>query len=123
MCRKFWTLGNPILGHLGPLHLALGAKLLDGNISLKFLLETRLQSKSGSCWSFGLKSYDLKQPCPTRGPVQAFATVKVSYILTTCPYFDDLEFNIFDQVVLSDTLSCLLPLQLGFQCFQYISLR
>jgi len=24
------------------------------------------------------------------------AAVEVSYILTTCPYFDDLEFDIFD---------------------------
>jgi len=51
----------------------------------------------------------LEQLCPTRGPwaacdtvervcvqVQVFAAVKVSYILTTCPYFDNLEFDIFD---------------------------
>ena len=30
------------------------------------------------------------------GLVQVFAEVKVSYILTTCPYFDNLEFDIFD---------------------------
>jgi len=35
-----------LLGHLGPLHLALGPKPLDGSILLKFLLETRLQSES-----------------------------------------------------------------------------
>jgi len=51
----------------------------------------------------------LEQLCPTRGPwaacnpvegvcgqVQVFAVVKVFYILTTCPYFDNLEFDIFD---------------------------
>jgi len=30
------------------------------------------------------------------GPVQVFAAVNVSYILTTCPYFDNLEFDIFE---------------------------
>ena len=35
-----------LLGHLDPLCLALGANLLSGSISLKFLLETRLQSES-----------------------------------------------------------------------------
>jgi len=49
----------------------------------------------------------LHQLCPTRGPhvaqskvlcgpVQVFAVVNVSYILTTCPYFDNLEFDIFE---------------------------
>jgi len=32
------------------------------------------------------------------GPVYVFAVVKVSYILTTCPYFDNHEFEIFDAV-------------------------
>ena len=35
-----------LFNHLGPLYLALGLKLLDGSILLKFLLETRLQSES-----------------------------------------------------------------------------
>jgi len=36
-----------LLGQLGPLHLALGSnKPLDASISLKFLLETTLQSES-----------------------------------------------------------------------------
>jgi len=30
------------------------------------------------------------------GPVQVFAVVKVAYIQTTSPYFDNLEFDIFD---------------------------
>jgi len=34
------------IGHLGPLHLALGPNRLDGNILLKFILETRLKSES-----------------------------------------------------------------------------
>ena len=29
-------------------------------------------------------------------PVWVFAVVKVSYIVTTCPNFDNLEFDIFD---------------------------
>jgi len=41
-------------------------------------------------------------------------------ILTTCPYFDNLEFHILMQVVFSDTLFRLLPLQSGFERFQYI---
>jgi len=50
--------------------------------------------------------------------------LKVSYLLTTFPYFDNLEFDIFDAGgLLSATLSCLLTLQLGFERFQYISFR
>jgi len=30
------------------------------------------------------------------GPAYVFTVVKASYILTTCPYFDNLEFDIFD---------------------------
>jgi len=30
------------------------------------------------------------------GPDKAFAVVKVSFVLTTCPYFDNFEFDIFD---------------------------
>ena len=30
------------------------------------------------------------------GPVYVFAVAKVSYILTNCPHYDDLEFDIFD---------------------------
>jgi len=42
------------------------------------------------------------------GPVQVFAVVKVSYLLTTFSYFDNLEFDIFDAGgLLSATLSCL----------------
>ena len=45
MCRFFVSdvLSGGLLGHLGPLHLA---QPLDGSISLKILLETRLQSES-----------------------------------------------------------------------------
>jgi len=31
-----------------------------------------------------------------RGPVQVFIVVKVSYVLTGCPCFDNLELDIFD---------------------------
>jgi len=43
-----------------------------------------------------------------------FAVVKekVSYILTTYPYFDNLQFDILLQVVLCAILSRVLPLQL-----------
>jgi len=47
----------------------------------------------------------------THGPVKGFvrpsyvfALVKVSYILTTCRYFDNFEFDILMQVVFSATL-------------------
>jgi len=49
-----------------------------------------------------------------------FAVVKISYILTTYPYFHNLQFEILMQV--SATLSCLLQMQLGFERFQYVSL-
>jgi len=46
----------------------------------------------------------LKQLCPTRGPVEVFVrpilslscSDKVSYVLTTTSYFDNLQFAIFD---------------------------
>jgi len=48
--------------------------------------------------------FRLKQLCPTRGPVESFVrpmlsfscSDKVSYILTTASYFDNLQFAIFD---------------------------
>ena len=48
MCGFFVSdvISGGLLGHLGALYLALGAKPLGGSISLKFLLETRLQSES-----------------------------------------------------------------------------
>jgi len=57
----------------------------------------------------------LSQLCPIRGPhaaqlkvfcglVWVFIVVKVSYILTSCPYFDNLEFDIFVASVLCATL-------------------
>jgi len=41
-------------------------------------------------------------PLAACGPVEIFAVVNVSYILTSCPYFDNPEFENFDAV--------------GFQC-------
>jgi len=57
-------------------------------------------------------------------PSLGFRCSKISYILTTCPYFDDVDFDIFDAgvVLFSAILSRLLPLQLGFERFQYIRL-
>ena len=41
------VISGGLLGHLGPLCLALGARQpLGSSISMKFLLETRLQSES-----------------------------------------------------------------------------
>jgi len=55
--------------------------------------------------------------------VDVFAVVKISCILTTCPCFDNLNLTFLKQVILSASLSRLLPLQLGSECFQFISLR
>jgi len=71
----------------------------------------------------------MSNPRAACGPVEGFvrpsldvAVVKVSHILTTCPYFNNFKFDILTQVVLSAALSRLLPVQLGFECFLYISL-
>jgi len=75
----------------------------------------------------------LEQLCPTRGsraaygPGEGFARPGLGFrcsksILHTdnlSPYFDNREFEIFDAGVLSATFSRLLPLQLGFERFQY----
>ena len=55
--------------------------------------------------------------------VEVFAVVKISCILTTCPCFDNLNWTFLMQVILSATLSRLLPLQLGSEHFQFISFR
>ena len=55
-------------------------------------------------------------PRPSLGVV----VVKISYILTTYPYFHNFQFEILMQV--SATLSRLLRLRLGFERFQHISL-
>jgi len=34
--------------------------------------------------------------CPTCGPVSVFAVVQATYMLTTCPYCDNLKIDIFD---------------------------
>jgi len=49
---------------------------------------------------------------------QDFVVVKLSGIMTTCPYFDNiLNLTFFMQVLFSATLSRLLPLRLGFERF------
>jgi len=71
----------------------------------------------------------MPNPRPACGPVEGFVQPSLGFrcskstlwLLTTCPYFDNLQFDIFLQVVLSATLSLMLPLQLGFERFQYIS--
>jgi len=53
---------------------------------------------------------------------QVFVVVKLSNILTTCPYFDNiLNLTFVVQVVFSGTLSHLLPLQLGFERFSALA--
>jgi len=53
------VISGGLLGHLGPLCLTLGTNC--GSISLKFLLETRLQSSLlilwMTCWGLRFKSY------------------------------------------------------------------
>jgi len=89
---------------------------LNGNATLATIKETPVMPVStkelivlGSCYidvKWGTwyhqprltkgRVLGLDQLCPTRGPVQVSAVVEVSYILTTCPYFDYLDFDIFD---------------------------
>jgi len=38
----------------------------------------------------------MSKPRAACGPVQAYAVVKVSYILITYPCFDDFELDVFD---------------------------
>jgi len=38
----------------------------------------------------------MSNPRAACGLLQAFIVVEVSYTLTNCPYFDNLEFDIFD---------------------------
>jgi len=50
---------------------------------------------------------------------RVFVVVKVSDILTTCPYFNSiLNLTFLMQVVLRTALSRLLPLHLGFEHFK-----
>jgi len=56
-------------------------------------------------------------------PSRRFCAAQFRFsLLTTCPYFDNFKFEILMQVFLSAALPRLLPLQLGFECFLYISL-
>jgi len=59
----------------------------------------------------------LNRLCPTRGP---HATQSRVLCGPTCPCFDNLEFDILMQVVLSAPLSRLLPLQLGSHTFSIL---
>jgi len=50
--------------------------------------------------------HKLKQLCPTRGPVEGFVRPSLGFCcskstlqLTTCPCYDNLEFDIFGAVV------------------------
>jgi len=62
--RKWRTFRLPWPTSPGP-----GPKLLEGSISLKFLLETRLQKESlDDLLRCGFKGYDLKQQFPNSAP-------------------------------------------------------
>jgi len=87
------------------------------------LMQPHNKKKEKPCW---LNQF-LIQICPTRCPVEGFVRhswgVRCSenILSTDCPYFHDLQFEILMEVVLSATLSRLLPLQLGLEHFLYIS--
>jgi len=71
----------------------------------------------------------LSQLCSTRGlmrPSRGFCAAQfrlrcskiiLQYVLTTCPYFDNFEFNIFDAGGPQSHFICLLPLQLDLNAF------
>ena len=68
------------------------------------------------------------QLCPTRGTVEGlvqpssgFRCSKVFYILTTCPYFDNLEFDSFVAGGPQCHIITSVTMQLGFERFQDIS--
>jgi len=76
----------------------------------KFMLSVNCCSMDSVARFLNRKVLILDQLCPTSGPhaaqskvlcgpVQVFAIVKISYILTTCPYFHNLQFEILMQVV------------------------
>jgi len=56
-------------------------------------------------------------------PSLDFRCGKISYILTTCPYFNNLEFAFLTQVAFNAISLRLSPFQLGYERFQYISLH
>jgi len=64
----------------------------------------------------------LYQLRPTRGPDKVFAVVKYPTYWQLVLILIILNLIFLLQVILSATLSRLLPLQLGLECFQYISL-
>ena len=54
-------------------------------------------------------------------PSSGFRYSKRILYTVACPYFDNFEFHVYDAGVLSANLSRLLPLQLEFERFKYIS--
>jgi len=64
----------------------------------------------------------LEQLCPTRGPVEGFVRPSLgfhcnrsNYILTTCPYFDNLQLDIIDvccpqcHFIMAVTIAVMIP--------------
>jgi len=69
------------------------------------------------------------QLCPTRGPVEGFVRPSLGFrcsksipILTTCPCFDNLEFDIFDAGGPQYHFITSVTIAVRFAHFQYISL-
>jgi len=89
------VISGGLLGHLGPLHLAM-AQTVRSAMSKCGPVEGFMQPSLGFCHSKRI-------------------------LHTSCPCFNNLDLTFLLQVVLSATLSCLLPLQLGFKHFQDIS--
>ena len=59
---------------------------------------------------------------PHAAQLKVFAVVKVSYILTSCPYLDNLEFDIFDTDSSQCRFNTSVTIVFGFEHIQYISL-
>jgi len=66
------VISGGLLGHLDPLHLALGPNcymvVFHWSFYLKLGYNLCLLILWMTCWGFGIKSYDLKQGSPNYGP-------------------------------------------------------
>jgi len=72
----------------------------------------------------------MSNPRAACGPVKGFvwpglvyAVVKVSYVLTICPCFDNLEYHIFDTGGLACHFITSVTIAVRFAHFQYISFK
>ena len=90
---------------------------------LQMLLMSLFRVCSCNDWASKVQSAARMRPNRRFGAAhQVFVVVKLSDILTACPYFDNILILTFlMQVVFSATLSRLLPLQLGFERFNALA--